>query len=47
MFRYLGRCGEPVMFMSTPMVVYGQTCDDAGSGENKMLNGQAVGSEQR
>ena len=42
-----GGCGEPVMFMSAPMVEYGQTCDDVGSGENEMSNGRAVGSERR
>ena len=49
MFMYLGGCGEPVMFMSAPMVVvvYGQTCDDVGSGEKEMSNGRAVGSERR
>ena len=46
MFTYLGGCGEPVMFMSAPMVVW-QTCDDVGSGEKEMSNGRAVGSERR
>ena len=46
-FMYLGGCGEPVMFMSAPMVVYGQTCDDVGSSDKEMSNGRAVGSERR
>ena len=36
MCTYLGGCGEPVMFMSAPNIVYGQTCDDVGSGEVRM-----------
>ena len=43
----LGGDGVPVMLMSAPMVVYGQTCDDVGSGEKQMSNGRAVGSERR
>ena len=42
-----GGRGEPVMFMSVPMVVYGHTCDDVGSGEKEKSNGLAVGSERR
>jgi len=42
-----GGRGEPVMLMSAPMVEYGQTCDEVGSGEKEMSNGRAVGSERR
>ena len=35
------------MSMSVPMVVYGHTCDDVGSGEKEKSNGLAVGSERR
>jgi hypothetical protein len=42
-FMYLGGCGEPVMFMSAPMVVYWQTCDDVGSGENENVKWASCG----
>ena len=35
------------MLMSALMVVYGQMCEEVGSGENEMSNGCAVGSERR
>ena len=43
----LGGEAGPVMLMSAPMVVKGQTWEDVGSGEKKMSKGRAVGSERR
>jgi len=42
-----GGGGEPVMLISAPIVVYGHTCEDVGSGEKEISNGRAVGSERR
>ncbi len=47
MMMVLGGDAEPVMFMSAPMVVKGQTREEVGSGEKKMSNGRAVGSDRR
>ena len=43
----LGGGAEPVMFMSAPTVVKGQTLDEVGSGEKEMSKGRAVGSDRR
>ena len=36
-----------MMLMSTLMVVYGQKCEEVGSGERKMSKGRAIVSDQR
>ena len=42
-----GDGGPAVMLMSAPMVVYGQKCEEVGSGEKEMSKGRAVGSDHR